>query len=143
MVKKTQKLNTGDMVSNVAVPQTSAIDAGMKTPWRIAIKVLSSGVTMVFDLTDSVTFGRKQGTTEPDIDLTPFKAYELGVSRQHMYLKLRDDHVVIVDNHTVNGTWLNGESLAPDEPYRVRHGDTIKLGALSLQIFFLNNPFDL
>lgn len=145
MVGKTHKLNKDNENSQIAVQHTSPMDMGMTTPWRIALKVLSSGVTLVFDLTDSKSFGRsnKQVGSDPDIDLTPFKAYEMGVSRQHMILKMREDHIVIIDNHSVNGTWLNGESLVPDELYRVRHGDTIKLGALSMQIYFLTNPFDL
>jgi pSer/pThr/pTyr-binding forkhead associated (FHA) protein len=78
----------------------------------------------------------------PDIDLGAYGGSEQGVSREHLSIKLDGDQVVIVDNHSANGTQLNGELLKPDEAYPVRHGDELILGLMKLQIELLTNGYD-
>ena len=65
----------------------------------------------------------------------------LGVSREHLLIRLDANRVVIVDNHSANGTRLNGERIEPNQPYIVRHGDAIQLGLLKLQIELLSNSY--
>lgn len=98
-------------------------------------------VCQVFNLADLCVIGRAHGDELPDIDLQPFKADEMGVSRRHLTLGLEDDRVVAVDSG-YNGTWLNGEKMQPEQPYPIRHGDKFRLGMLQLQIEFLMNPFE-
>jgi pSer/pThr/pTyr-binding forkhead associated (FHA) protein len=70
----------------------------------------------------------------PDIDLTPFNAYEWGISRLHASLAIKEDEVTITDIGSSNGTWIAGERIQPDTPYTLKHGDVIHLGKLKVQL---------
>lgn len=80
--------------------------------------------------------GRTHKDYTPDVDLGPFDAYDRGVSRQHAMLKFQNDTVVIVDMHSANSTFLNGQRLVPDQPRILRDGDEIRLGQLVLRVSF-------
>lgn len=69
-----------------------------------------------------------------DIDLTPFDALVLGVSRVHAEIAVRADGVFVTDLGSTNGTWVNGVRLAPNTPHRLRHGDLLALGKLVFQV---------
>lgn len=70
----------------------------------------------------------------PDIDLTPFRAYENGVSRLHISVKITGQDIVIMDLGSVNGTRLNGRKMTPNQPYQLKHGDVISMGKLRAQL---------
>ncbi len=72
----------------------------------------------------------------PDIDLTPYNAFDSGVSRLHAVLKKTKNKIVIMDLGSSNGTCVNGIRLAPQVEHVLAHGDTIHLGKLKLQILF-------
>lgn len=73
---------------------------------------------------------------KPDVDLTPFGALEKGVSRIHAVIARSDDTLTLVDMGSINGTHLNGQRLAPDQPRVLRDGDEIRLGKLVAHIYF-------
>jgi pSer/pThr/pTyr-binding forkhead associated (FHA) protein len=100
-------------------------------------------VRLVFDLAKPLVIGRfYPGSAVPDIDLAPFNADELGVSREHLLIKWEGESVVIVDNNSSNGTALNGKAVMPRLPYSVYHGDRLALGALEMQIEMLIDPLE-
>jgi pSer/pThr/pTyr-binding forkhead associated (FHA) protein len=70
----------------------------------------------------------------PDVDLSPHNAYANGVSRLHAVLKLIQDHIVIMDLGSSNGTYLNGNRLQPYIETTIAHGDVIYLGKLKIQV---------
>jgi hypothetical protein len=72
----------------------------------------------------------------PDIDLTPFNAYESGVSRLHVSIRIKEDEVSVVDLASANGTRLNGKRIDPHIPNPLAHGDILTLGKLKVQILF-------
>ncbi len=74
--------------------------------------------------------------SQVDIDLTPFGAYNSGVSRYHAVIQINRGRVSIQDTST-NGTFLNGFALDPNLSYRVRHGDKLSLGKLHMRIYFV------
>jgi len=76
------------------------------------------------------------GGVVPDLDLTPFGALDRGVSRMHAALRRGEDVISIVDLDSANGTYLNGQRLAPYQPRLLRDGDEIRLGRLALHIYF-------
>ncbi len=133
-----QNENTG-----LADPKIKPLDMGMPRPWRIALWIMHIQLQLVFDLSSDITIGRAhpESNTFPDIDLTPFDAEELGVSRKHLQLKLDNDRVVVVDLRSANGTRLNGEKLEPLQTYPIRHKDKLLLGMMLLQVELLTSPF--
>lgn len=73
--------------------------------------------------------------TSPDLDLEAYAGTQNGVSRIHAVLNC--DMVgtpYITDLCSRNGTFLNGERLAPLHPYQLRHGDRLRLGRLEMTV---------
>lgn len=70
----------------------------------------------------------------PDIDLTSHHALQKGLSRRHAALVRYQGMVHILDLSSVNGTFLNGQRLAPDVPHVVRTGDKIRFGNFNIQL---------
>lgn len=104
---------------------------------KVAIYFLDTGQVLELENNREYTLGRSyEGTpVVPDIDLTPFKAYEWGISRMHASLQTSSQEVVVIkDLGSSNGTWHAGERLEADQPHTLHHGDIIMLGKLRLQI---------
>lgn len=85
--------------------------------------------------------GRYDGSSAstPTIDLTPYGAYENGVSRIHAAIRRGEDTLTLVDLGSVNGTHLNGQRLIPNQPRVLRDGDEIRIGKLVCHIYFKTN----
>jgi pSer/pThr/pTyr-binding forkhead associated (FHA) protein len=83
--------------------------------------------------------GRRDPATGqmPDVDLTPFAGYRLGVSRRHAALRQNDNNRLdLWDLGSGNGTYLNGVKLIAHRPNRVHDGDEIRLGQMIVRIYF-------
>jgi pSer/pThr/pTyr-binding forkhead associated (FHA) protein len=84
-------------------------------------------------------FGRRDPATGamPDVDLTPFAGYRMGVSRRHAAIRFGDERVLnLWDLGSSNGTYLNGERLNAHRPYRVHNGDELRLGQMLIRLHF-------
>jgi hypothetical protein len=77
-----------------------------------------------------------ESPVQPDIDLSPYNAEDLGVSRLHAAIRRTDNTVSIVDLDSVNHTFINGQRLHPHEVRVVRDGDDLRLGKLTIKITF-------
>lgn len=85
----------------------------------------------------SVIVGRNKGDGSPvDIDLTPYKAVELGVSRRHARIDRLRDSLQIIDLESANGTYLNNERIPPGIPRILRNRSMLQLGKLVLRVQF-------
>ncbi len=104
----------------------------------VIIHFRSVNEPLVIDLRDRIVFGRTDTSSprQPDIDLTPYGAVEKGVSRVHAAIERSDDVLTLVDMGSSNGTSLNGQRLAPDQPRVLRDGDEIRFGKLVAQFYF-------
>ncbi len=78
----------------------------------------------------------KSSPSQPDLDLGPYGALEKGVSRIHAAVERSEDTLTIIDMGSSNGTHLNGQRLAPDQPRVLRDGDEIRFGKLVTHIYF-------
>jgi pSer/pThr/pTyr-binding forkhead associated (FHA) protein len=138
----TRKLNQ-DNAGELASQEITAIDMGMPRPWRIALRILQKENRLIFDMSGPMVIGRRvpEGNVFPDIDLGPYNAEELGVSRQHLTLMLDGNRIVAVDNGSANGTLLNQDRMVPHESYPIRDGDEITLGLMTVKVELLMNPF--
>jgi len=88
---------------------------------------------------DALVLGRVANVPnelEPDIDLTPFHAHEKGVSRLHAKIQRDRDLLHLVDLKSLNGTYLNGFRLVPQQERILRWGDEVILGRLKLRLKF-------
>jgi pilus assembly protein CpaF len=71
-----------------------------------------------------LTVGRVQGN---DIVLA-----KRNVSKQHARLTLKDDHAVVVDLNSTNGTWVNGRKIT--SPHPLKQGDKIYIADFILTL---------
>ena len=74
--------------------------------------------------------------TMPDVDLTTYAGYRMGVSRRHAVIRLNNKRLEIYDLGSSNGTSVNGVRLAPHQPYPLRDGDEISLGKMAMRAIF-------
>jgi FHA domain/zinc-ribbon domain len=120
------------------VARTSATDVfGHGTILKIEI----AGVEpLLLKPKPETVFGRRDPATGamPDVDLTPFAGYRMGVSRRHAIIRQTEaeNRLDLVDLGSSNGTFLNGVRVAQDHPQRLRDGDEIRLGQMVLRIYF-------
>ncbi|MCC6616968.1 MAG: FHA domain-containing protein [Anaerolineae bacterium] len=77
--------------------------------------------------------------TQPDIDLTPLRAEEAGVSRFHARFSYKEDTLYVEDLGSTNGTRINGFELAAGKSYRLTPSDEIELGSLRLNAQVISN----
>lgn len=76
-----------------------------------------------------------QNPRRPDVDLTVYRAFEMGVSCRHATMHQRDGELIISDLGSTNGTCINGQKLVPHQPYALRDGDEIRLGNLFMRVY--------
>ncbi len=103
----------------------------------VIFQILSTGDQLSLTAKKEYTLGRVSGSQPilPDIDLTPFQAYESGVSRLHAILLLENERVSITDLGSANGTRINGDRITAHAPYPIQDGDIISLGNFKACIF--------
>lgn len=80
-----------------------------------------------------------KGVVVPDIDLEPFGASSMGVSRMHLSLfyDRMKQHIVLADMGSVNGVFVNGQKMLLQEVRVLRHGDQLRLGDIVLDVLYI------
>jgi predicted component of type VI protein secretion system len=87
--------------------------------------VVSSGplAGTAFDIDSEMTLGRENAAiTLPDEE----------ASRRHALVRIEDGELVIQDEGSLNGTWVNERRI--EEPTRLRGGEVIRLGDTMLTV---------
>jgi len=103
---------------------------------KLALQIIDGGHILPLEESEEFTIGRISGSQPilPDIDLTPFQAYDQGVSRLHASLKIKNGKAIIIDLGSANGTRLNRRKLSPHQPYPLNHGDLLAFGKLEVSV---------
>lgn len=70
----------------------------------------------------------------PEIDLDPYDGFEAGVSRRHATIHSCLQGIVVADQGSSNGTWLDGRRLTPEFAYLLPEMADVKLGELVVQV---------
>src|SRR5689334_15619056 len=98
-----------------------------KNGWAIEFQFENQEKKLRIQVDSEVVLGRRDSTqSETDlIDLIPFGAAELGISRKHAALRWQSGVLCIVDLNSANGTVLNGLRLEPDVANRLSEGDVL------------------
>src|SRR5262249_54846147 len=94
---------------------------------------------LILDFTQQITLGRlvPNSGVQPTLDLTPYGAYEKGVSRVHVTIRRTEKGLMVEDNGSSNGTWLEGERLKPYMQVQLAPGNHLWMGKLELVPYFL------
>jgi pSer/pThr/pTyr-binding forkhead associated (FHA) protein len=71
---------------------------------------------------------------DPQVDLTAYDARSKGVSRLHAAIKRDQAGWWITDLNSSNGTWINGQRLAPHQRYQLKGVNDVQLARLTFRI---------
>jgi pSer/pThr/pTyr-binding forkhead associated (FHA) protein len=97
-----------------------------------------SGSTRVLIAVDAspVFLGRHDAGTlaSSEVDLSVFEAQRHGISRRHAAICITESVLALEDLGSRNGTFINGERLAPYVAHVLRDGDILRLGRLNLRL---------
>jgi hypothetical protein len=87
---------------------------------------------------DEMVIGRQspENVMLPDIDLAPFHAATMGVSRMHAGLRRQGDTLVLCDLGSTNHTYINGQRLFPHEVRVLHDGDELRFGQMQMRVHF-------
>ncbi len=89
---------------------------------------------------DQLTLGWKSplASLQVNVDLAPYNAEALGVSRVHAEIRVHKQMLVLSDLDSDNGTYVNEQRLYPIEARVLRNGDDVRFGRLTLKLTFKN-----
>ena len=91
-------------------------------------------------LEKSIYIGRQNNQAEKfalDIDLSTEGVSAKSVSRRHAKISQRGNVVVIEDQDSINGTYINSRKLAPYLPEALKSGDILHIGMVSMEVKIL------
>jgi len=133
-----------DVKNFIPLPINLARSGQSESPvrWRIVLDSLGPEKgPLGLDILGDVVLGRgKVGTLAPDVDMEPYNAVQMGVSRRHALLRPTANNLYVIDLGSTNGTFHNGVQLAPGEARVLVHNDTLSLGNLTFTINIVKKP---
>jgi hypothetical protein len=147
-----ETLRSGDLMTEITAPLLRPIQSDLLladpnrqcdpfySTSRLLIHIRDADEPLTVTPGQRMTFGRHD-TRNPhhvDIDLTPYSAFKMGVSRVHATLYREVDHLLLADTGSANGTFINGMALVPHHPVPLCNADEIRLGNLIMHIYFVD-----
>jgi CheY-like chemotaxis protein len=139
-IRRTRRLDELPETASLPRRVTGPLDEVL--PWVLEFRIVGTASTIQLRVSEHMTIGRADSDRgiKPDVDLGPYDAHLKGVSRQHAMIVAKENTVTVIDNRSANGTRLNSHLLSPNRPYRLRHGDEITFGQLTVQVLFAVVP---
>ncbi len=108
------------------------------TPQTFLFVIAGTSITIPIPKSSHIMLGREfTGENSAQVNLNPYNAFFLGVSRQHAVIELSGPNYFIRDLESTNGTWLNECKLVPHDAYALHVGDLIRLGQMGLYVYFM------
>lgn len=115
----------------------SFIDSSLIPDGGIGIHIPGAPKAYYLHVYKELIIGRPADATfDSVLDLSELGAYAMGVSRRHVMLQRSKTGFEVVDLDSRNGSWLNGERLAPHKPYPLASGAELRLGKMRLLIVY-------
>jgi predicted component of type VI protein secretion system len=109
---------------------------------RMNLQILPSGTrSLKFPHNSRILVGRaddEETANDLMLELSHYGGESNGVSRIHAAIHDQDGMVFITDLNSTNGTRINGLLLVAGQPYRLREGDELQFGNLTLMISHLS-----
>ena len=128
---------TSKIIVDASEMQTApmTMPTGQGNSW-ISLQFVDTGELLPVIESNEFTIGRGSDNQPimPDVDLTPYKAYENGVSRLHAVIRRSEKRVILMDLGSSNGTYINGGRISPNVHQVLHQGDLISIGKLKFQV---------
>lgn len=99
-------------------------EEGKELGYRIPTLLNNKNSQRIYIKTRLFTIGRKP--IAKDIANVDFSIDDKCVSRNHAEIEYKNDKFYIIDNDSLNGTYINGIKLISNTPYELKHRDCIK-----------------
>jgi len=134
-VPTTMSVIDASVLSLVGSQPSAAFQAGD----LLCLKFEDNPAALILNPAPAVVLGRQvlPAAEIVYVDLTPFGAYPLGVSRRHATFQYgANAELDLLDLGSSNGTYLNGKRLNPHYPYLVSNRDMIHLGQMEMTALF-------
>ncbi|MEO8610080.1 MAG: FHA domain-containing protein [Chloroflexota bacterium] len=139
LLKEQEKQGALDAEAQKAVD--TAGGASFTEEMVLRIEIEGGSTPMLVYPKQEIIMGRRDPNTGgmPDVDLTAYAGYRMGVSRRHAAVRLQDKQLHVSDLGSSNGTFLNGTRLNAHRPYQLKDGDEVRLGQMVLRLYFQSN----
>ena len=126
------RMNAEDMIPTTDIK----IDADELT---LKVEIRGASTPLLLTITgDDTVLGRRDPSSQvtPELDLTPYGGYQMGISRRHAILRLKDKHLEVIDLGSRNGSYLNGNRLVAHQEKQVSNGSELRLGKIVMRLNF-------
>jgi DNA-binding response OmpR family regulator len=100
----------------------------------LMLHFIKSGEIAQIPLKDHLMIGMGDSQNGQHLNLAAYGGEQFGVSGQHAKLTVMNSRLVVEDMSTREGTYLNGERLAPHDQRQLKHGDVLAFGALEAEV---------
>jgi pSer/pThr/pTyr-binding forkhead associated (FHA) protein len=123
--------------SKTPVPPLSSMKDAEMIRGSLVLFALDQQEPIVLPSEPEVVLGRNSTNgPQPTVDLTPYDAVNLGVSRRHAIIRCVDGAFTLEDQDSANGTWLNEEAVKSGTQHPLKSTDYVRLGNLKLFVYF-------
>ncbi len=132
----------GEVIDYVRVPHPGDF-RGERPVWRVQLAVLNANPpqSLWLEINDEIILGVAKDQDNV-VDLTPYNARTLGVSRHHLLLRPTETNLFVLDLNSTNGTRRNGIAVGSAVPQLLHSGDILSLGNLLLGVNIVVGPTD-
>src|SRR5438105_7833118 len=119
-----------------AKPAENSFAPASPSPDRLTLVFRTDDVHVFLSEGEEAILGRAHPSNkiQPNVDLARFGGISCGTSRLHASLRRKDHKWWIEDLGSSNGTWVNGERLAPFTPYLLKGSSQVLLANLEVGI---------
>ncbi len=122
-------------------PQSLTADLA---PGTLVIMIDGESEPILFANFERILLGRAAISQNiPLLDLSLHDGFARGVSRHHATIIREDDDYFLKDEGSSNGSWINHIQLQPYKPQPLHSGDAVRLGQLSLRVYFRGSKTEL
>lgn len=116
----------------------------LKQPWRLMLELYTNEderMILGIDLYGDIVLGR--GESRPGriiLDLDPYGAQHMGVSREHAMLRPTATKLYVIDQGSTNGTTINGSISGRGVASSVKDDDIVNLAKMMVMIKVVKEP---
>ena len=132
----TKRLDTGQFNPELRAQLKELNNTYHTTSNELALYFPNYSDPFRIEVDDYITVGRADPDTKtyPSLDLGPYHASQLGVSRYHAEIRLISGRFHIKDMGSRNGTKVNGTKIMPFTLVPFTRGDELRLGHFAMII---------
>jgi len=106
---------------------------------QIRVHIEEAATPLMLTIKDTAVIGRRDPTAQisPELDLTPYGGYQMGISRKHAILRFKEKKLTVSDTGSRNGTYVDNKRLKPHQPEQLYDGAELRLGKIIMRVHII------